>query len=70
MCEFYCIASVECMTLGKCLLNCTNLFSPKDYKKNDKVIYKYFTDKHGKRKCKPWLSTKKSRWNKKENTMS
>ena len=42
--EFYCIASIECMTSGKCLLNCTNLFSPKEYKKNDKIIYLYIIE--------------------------
>ena len=24
-----------------------NLFSPDDYKKNGKIIYKYYKDKHG-----------------------
>ena len=37
------------MLAGKPLLDYTNLFSPNDYKKNDKVIYKYFKDKYGKR---------------------
>ena len=27
-------------------LDHTNLFSPNNYKKNDKIIYKYFKDKH------------------------
>ena len=30
------------MLKGKTLLDCTNLFSPNDYEKNDKVILKYF----------------------------
>ena len=30
------------MLKGKCLLECTNLFSPDEYKKNDKIILKYF----------------------------
>ena len=49
MCEFYCIAFIEYMLAGKTLLDDTNLFSPNDYKKNDKIIYKYFNDKYGRR---------------------
>ena len=30
------------------LLDYTNLFSPNDYKKNVKTIYKYSKDKYGK----------------------
>ena len=33
------------MIKGKTLLDYTNLFSPVDYQKNDKIIYKYFKDK-------------------------
>ena len=44
----YCLASIEYMIAGKILLEYTNLFSPKDYKKNDKIICKYFKDKYGK----------------------
>ena len=47
MCRFYCIAFTEYMLAGKTLLDYTNLFSPNDYKKNDKIIYKYFKDKYG-----------------------
>ena len=49
MCGFYCIAFIEYMLPGKTLLGYTNLFSPNDYKKNDKIIYKYFKDKYGRR---------------------
>ena len=49
MCRFYCIAFTEYMLAGKTLLDYTNLFSPNDYKKNDKIIYKYFKDKYGRR---------------------
>ena len=38
MCGFYCIAFIEYMLPGKTLLDYTNLFSPNDYKKNDKII--------------------------------
>ena len=46
MCGFYCIAFIEYMLAGKTLLDYTNLFSPNNYKKNDKIIYKYFKDKY------------------------
>ena len=46
MCGFYCIVFIEYMLPGKTLLDYTNLFSPNDYKKNDKIIYKYFKDKY------------------------
>ena len=49
MCRFYCIAFTECMLTGKTLLDYTNLFSPEDYKNNEKIIYKYFKDKYGRR---------------------
>ena len=34
------------MLAGKALLDCTYLFSPNDYKKNEKRIYKYFKEKY------------------------
>ena len=49
----YCIAFIEYMTEGKTLLDFSNLFSPNDYQKNDKIIYIYDKDKFGKRKRKP-----------------
>ena len=49
MCGFYCIAFTEYVLAGKSLLNYTNLFSPNDYKKNGKIICKYFKDKYGRR---------------------
>ena len=49
MSGFYCIAFIEYMLPGKTLLGYTNLFSPNDYQKNDKLIYKYFKDKNGRR---------------------
>ena len=59
MFKFYCIAFVEYMITGKTLLDYSNIFSPNDYQKNDKIIYNYFQDQYGKRKRKPWLLTKK-----------
>ena len=49
MCGFYYIAFIEFMLAGKTVLDYTNLFYPNDYKKNDKIICKYFKDKYGKR---------------------
>ena len=49
MCGLYCIAFIEYMLAGKSLLGYTNLFSPNDYKKSDKIIYKYFKDNCGRR---------------------
>ena len=49
MCEFYCIAFIEYTLVEKTLLNHSNLFSPNDYKKNDKMIFKYSKDEYGKR---------------------
>ena len=34
------------MLAVKTLLDYTNFFSPNDYKKNGKIIYKYFKDKY------------------------
>ena len=48
MCRFYRIAFVEYTLSGKTLLDYTDLFPSKNYKKNDKIIYKYFKDKYGK----------------------
>ena len=42
LCEFYCIACKEYMIAGKALLDHRNLFSPKNYQKNDKIVCKYF----------------------------
>ena len=42
MCGYFCIGFIDFMLKGKSLLEYTNLFSPSDYKKNDKIISKYF----------------------------
>ena len=39
MCGFYCITFTEYMLSGNTLSDYTSLFSPNDYKKNDKIIY-------------------------------
>ena len=41
------------MLAEKTLLDYTNLFSPNYYRKNDKIIFKYFRDKYG-RRSKSW----------------
>ena len=41
---FYCIAFIEYMLTGKTLLDYTNLFSPKNYEKNDNIIYIFSTN--------------------------
>ena len=46
MCGFYCIAFIKYMLAGKTLLEYTNILSLNDYKKNDKIICKYFKDKY------------------------
>ena len=42
MCGYFCIGFIDFMLKGKSLLNYTNLFSPSDYEKNDKIMLKYF----------------------------
>ena len=51
---FHCIPFIEYILVGKTLLDYFNLFSPNDYIKNDKIIYKYFKDKYG-RRSKSWV---------------
>ena len=48
MCPFYCISFMEDVLSGKAVLCYTNLFSLNDYKKNGKIIYRYFIDKYPK----------------------
>ena len=42
MCEYFCIAFIDFKLKGKSLIEYTNSFSPNEYKKNDKIILKYF----------------------------
>ena len=46
------------MIAGKTWLDYYNPFSCNEYKRNDKIIYKFFKDKYDKRKCMPWIKTK------------
>ena len=42
MCGYFCIGFIDFMLEVKSLLDYTNLFSSNNYKKNDKIILKYF----------------------------
>ena len=42
MSGYFCIGFIDFTLRGKTLLEYTNLYSPNDYKKNDKIILKYF----------------------------
>ena len=42
MCGYFWIGYIDFMLKSKCLLDYTNLFSPNEYEKNDKVILKHF----------------------------
>ena len=50
MCGCYCIAFTEYMFAEKTLLDYTNLFSPNDYKENEKTTHMNFKDKCGRRR--------------------
>ena len=40
MCEYFCNGLIGFMLKGKIVLEYTNLFSPNEYEKNDKIILK------------------------------
>ena len=42
MCGYFCIRFIDLLLKGKSLLEYKNLFSPNEYKRNDKIILKYF----------------------------
>ena len=42
MCRYFCIEFIDYMLKGKTLLDYTNLFSPNDFKKNDRIIKRIF----------------------------
>ena len=48
MCGYFCIEFINYMFKGKTLLDYTNLFSPNDFKKNDRVIKRIFKNEYGK----------------------
>ena len=44
MCEYFSIGFINFILDGKTLTDCTSLFSPYDFNKNDKIILSYFKD--------------------------
>ena len=42
MCGHFCFGFIDFMLKGKSLSDYTNLFSPNNYEKNDKIILEYF----------------------------
>ena len=42
MCDYFCIKFIDFMFDDISLVKFTNLFSPNDFKKNDKIITKLF----------------------------
>ena len=42
MCSYFCIEFINYMPKGKTLLDYTNLFSPNEFKKNDRIIKRIF----------------------------
>ena len=41
MCGYFCIGFIDFMFVGRSLIGFTSLFSPSDFKKNDKIILGY-----------------------------
>ena len=48
MCGYFCIEFINYMLKGTTLLDYTNLFSPNDLKKNNRVIKRIFKNEYGK----------------------
>ena len=48
---YFCTGFIDFMLKGKILLEYMNLFFPNEYKKNDKIISKYFQWNLNKLKC-------------------
>ena len=44
MCGYFCIRFIDFMLADKKLTDCTNMFSPYDFDKNDSIILSYFKD--------------------------
>ena len=44
MCGYFCIGFIDFMLAGKKLTDYTDLFSPYDFNKNDRIILSYFKD--------------------------
>ena len=44
MCGYFCIGFIDFTLAGKKLTEYTNMFSPNDFDKNDRIIFSYFKD--------------------------
>ena len=44
MCGYFCIGFIDFMLGDKKLTDYTSLFSPHDFKQNDRTIFSYFND--------------------------
>ena len=44
MCGYFCIGFIDFMFAGKTLIDCTDIFSPYDFNKNNSIIFNYFKD--------------------------
>ena len=44
MCGYFCIGFIDFMLANKKLTDYTNMFSPNDFDKNDRIIFSYFKD--------------------------
>ena len=51
MCGYFCIGFIGFMLTDKTFHDYTNLFSPNEHEKNDKIILKYFHWNLNKLKC-------------------
>ena len=51
MCGYICIGFIDFMLKGNSLLEYPNLFSPNEYKKNEKIILKHCQQNLNKLKC-------------------
>ena len=45
MCRYFCIGFFDYMFMSKSLTDCTNIFSPNNFKKNDDIVLNYFLNK-------------------------
>ena len=45
MCGYFCIGFFGYMFMSKSLIDCTNIFSPNNFKKNDDIVLNYFLNK-------------------------
>ena len=44
MCGYFCIGFIDFIIAGKKLTDFTGMFSPRDFEKNDCIIFSYFED--------------------------